>query len=188
MRLQKTLIGLFIFAMVGFLGTTSARADPLFFSNVVALQGNTRVDLFSNPGTLLVGPQISFLVDISGVLPPGGTDTLQITFTEAGQLPVVQTFRVPLFDGLSLPYSQIFSFTFQNPSFQGTATTLRLDILGSSPDFVIPAGAEAGQRVDSFTYDFKGVQPVPEPGTMALLAVGVAGVLGKTRRKRQKTK
>jgi PEP-CTERM motif len=165
-----------------FVTVNTAKADPLVFSNVVALQGNsTRVDLFSNPGTLLVGPQISFLVDVSGVLPTGGTDTLQITFAEAGQLPVIQTFRIPLFDGLSLPYSQLFSFTFQNPTFQGTPATLRVDILGSSPDFIIPTGPDAGQRVDAYTYDIKGVQPVPEPGTMALMAMGVAALWGKIR-------
>ncbi len=181
---MSTLAGL-IFLI--FAAVSSAKADPLLFSNVVALQGSssTRVDLFSNPGGLLIGPRISFLVDIGGVLPPSGTDVLQITFTEAGQLPVVQTFRIPLFDGLPLPYSQIFSFTFQNPSFQGTPATLRIDILGSSPDFVVPGGPQAGQRVDSFTYNFKVAEPVPEPGTMAMMAIGVAGLLAKGRRKRK---
>ena len=89
-----------------------------------------------------------------------------------------------MFDGLPLPYTQVFTFTFQNASFQGTAATLRLDILGSSPDFVIPKGAQAGQRVDSYTYNFNGAAPVPEPGTMVMMAIGVAGLLGKARPKR----
>ena len=58
----------------------AVRADPLLFGNVSAVQnGSTRVDLFSNPGTILLGPRITFLVDITGTLPTAGTDTLQVT-------------------------------------------------------------------------------------------------------------
>ncbi len=76
--------------LIGLAAVPSVKADPLFFSNVVALQngGATRVDLFSNPGITLLGPQISFLVDITGTLPPGGTDTLSITYNQAGSPPI----------------------------------------------------------------------------------------------------
>src|SRR5215471_13204595 len=177
-------------AFLVLLTVTTVNANPLTFSNVVALQngGFTQVDLFSNPGTKLLGPQISFLAEINGTLPAGGFDTLQITFTEAGKAPVVQTFSIPIFNGLTLPYSQLFTFSFQNATFQGTDATLRLDILGSNPDFVIPSGPQAGQGVDSYTYSFKGAQPVPEPTTVLLLGLGLAGSLAKHRKHRARSR
>jgi hypothetical protein len=177
-------------AFLALLTVTTVKANPVTFSNVVALQngGFTHVDLFSNPGTTLLGPQISFLADISGTLPASGFDTLQVTFAEAGKAPVVQTFNIPIFNGLTLPYSQLFTFTFQNATFQGTDATLTLDILGSNPDFVIPSGPQAGQSVNSYTYSFKGAQPVPEPATVLLLGLGLAGSLAKYRKRRAESR
>lgn len=181
-KVVKALLGI---AFVAVLAAPNTSADPLFFSNVVALQnsGSTQVDLFSNPGVTLFGPNISFLVSIGGTLPASGIDTLQITFTEAGRPPVVQTFNVPIFPGVTLPYSQIFSFTFLNATTPGTAATLQLDILGSSPDFVIPGGPQANQVIDSYTYSFNGAQPVPEPASMFLLLTGLTGVVAVRKRR-----
>src|SRR5258708_3883966 len=97
MKFQKTLIGCFVFTIVGFFGITCAQADPLLFSHAVALQnnGSTRVDLFSNPGVTLIGPQVSFLVDITGTLAVGEAHTLLITYSEFGSSPVSQTFQIP---------------------------------------------------------------------------------------------
>ncbi|MGH9881614.1 MAG: PEP-CTERM sorting domain-containing protein [Pyrinomonadaceae bacterium] len=172
-------------ALMALFLTATANADPLSFSNTVALQNNgfTRLDLFSNPGTILVGPRISFLVDITGALPDGGTPTLRLTFTEVGQAPQEQTFRVPLFDSVPPPYTLIFSFTLQNLEFQAREATLRVDILGSIPDFVIPSGLHAGESVDSYTYSFRTAQPVPEPATVIFAGLGLAGILAKTRRR-----
>jgi hypothetical protein len=63
-----------------------AQADPLHFTHTVALQnnGNTRVDLFSNPGVTLTGHQVGFLVDITGTIAVGETHSLLITYTELG--------------------------------------------------------------------------------------------------------
>jgi PEP-CTERM motif len=165
--------------------TATANADPLSFSNTVALQNNglARVDLFSNPGTILVGPRIGFLVDITGALPASGPDTLRLTFTEAGQAPQEQSFRVPLFDSVPPPYTLIFSFTIQNLEYQAREATLRIDILGTNPDFVIPGGLHAGERVDSYTYSFRTAKPVPEPATVIFAGLGLAGILAKTRRR-----
>lgn len=178
----KRLIGLAFLAM---LTASTTDAEPLTFGNVVALQnaGSTRVDLFDNPGTLLYGSQISFLVDLNGDLPSSGIDTLQITFTEDGQTPVVQTFDIPVFAGITLPYSQIFSVSFLQATFQGTNATLRVDILGSFADFVIPQDPNAGQRVDSYTYHIVGVEPVPEPSSLVLLGIGLSSFSVKGFRK-----
>ncbi len=178
-RLPLALIVLALFL------TTTAQADPLFFSNTVALQdsGSTRVDLFSNPGTILEGPRIDFLVDITGVIPPAGADTLQLTFTEVGGATQVQTFRIPLFAAFPPPYTQIFSFTIQNTFPQFRDVTLRVDILGDPADFVIPSGPGAGSVVDSQTYSFRVAQPVPEPASMILAGLGLFGLAANQRRK-----
>jgi PEP-CTERM motif-containing protein len=184
-KLLRTIPGIaFLFVLIA----PNAYGDPLTFSNVVALQngGAISVNLFENPGISLTGPTISFLVDINGTLPVGG-DTLRVTFVEAGQAPVIQTFNIPIFSGATLPYTQIFSVTFQNPTVLGISGTLNLDILGSTSDFIVPSGAQAGQTRDSYTYTITGTQPVPEPASILLLAAGVVGLSAQRRRGRDNT-
>jgi hypothetical protein len=182
LKFLKTAIGIAVWAV---LIAPNAYGDPLVFSNVVALQneGSTQVDLFGNPNTTLTGPNISFLVTIAGTLPASGTDTLQITFTEAGRPPVVQTFTIPIFPGVTLPYSQIFSVNFFNATTLGTTATLTLDILGNTSDFVIP---NTGQSVDGYTFTFSGAQPIPEPVTVTLLGIGLTGVSAERYRRRKR--
>jgi len=161
----------------------TAKADPVFFSNVVALQNNsaTRVDLFSNPHTTLLGPQVSFLVDITGSLPAGSTYSLLVTYVEAGGVPLTQTFQIPAFGSVQPPFTQLFTFSSPGASYAGVMASLTIDIIGSSPDFVIPSGPNAGQRVDSYTYHFSVAQPVPEPVSLILFGTGVFGVWRKVR-------
>jgi hypothetical protein len=184
---MKTIRSLVITAVLLLLPLVHAQADPLTFSNTIALQQNglTQIALFANQGVMLTGPQINFLVDLSGMLPASGSDSLRITFSEAGEAGQELSFQIPLFNSLSLPYTQIFSFTILNQSAVPTNATLRIDILGSSSDFVIPGGPQAGQIVDSYTYSFQVAQPVPEPTTLVLSAVGLAGILARARRRKQ---
>jgi hypothetical protein len=182
-----TLLFLAIFILVN---AGSVRADPLLFGNVSALQndGFTRVDLFSNPGTILTGPRLSFLVDISGDLPPAGMDTLQVTFSQAGLPPIVQTFQIPFFGTVPPPVTLVFTLTALGSSRAGTPATLTLDLLGSLSDFAIPGGPNAGHQVNSFSYNFNVSDPVPEPATLSLLGIGVAGLIARNRKRRQTTK
>jgi len=163
----------------------AVRADPLLFSNVVALQnnGSTRVDLFSNPGTVLMGPRITFLVDITGSLPPAGTDMLLVTYSQAGQASITQGFQIPFFGTIPPPVTLVFSITSLGTSFQGIPATLTLDLVNSFPDFTIPLGPGSGQRVNSFSYNFNVAQPVPEPATLSLLGAGITGLLASHRRR-----
>jgi hypothetical protein len=62
-------------------------------------------------------------------------------------------------------------------------TTLTVELLGSSPDFVIPSGPLAGQPVDSYTYSFLVQTAVPEPSTwMLVLSGGIAALFPRARR------
>ena len=186
---RRLILGLVGLVLCGF-SAKEASADPVWFSNVVALQNNSsiKVDLFSNPSTTLFGPQVSFLVDIAGTIPPNAPpQSLRVTFTEAGQLAVIQTFSIPAFGVVPPPYTQLFTLTALGANMQGVAATLTIDIIGSSPDFMIPGGPGAGQQVDSFTYNFKVAEPVPEPTTMILLGTGLVGVVTRVRRKRSAT-
>ena len=186
---KTTFVFIATLVFFGLLAAPSMKADPLFFSNVVALQdgGNTRVDLFSNPDTtILATPQINFLVDVTGILPNGGTDTLMLTYTESGQAPIIQTFAIPLFGSVNPPFTLMASFI--SLSAGGTNASLVVDLLSSSPDFIVPSGPNAGQSVDSSTYSFK-VAPVPEPATLLLFGTGLATLASKARsRRRKKTK
>ena len=187
MRLRLGVI-LTILMITGFGLTPTIKADPLFFSNAVALQNNgtTRVDLFANPGVTFYGTRMSFLVDITGNLPPGVTDVLQVTYAEAGSAPIVQTFGIPAFGIVPPPFSQLVTFMSPGANAAGIPATLTIDIIGSVGDFVIPGGPNAGARLDSFTYTFNVAQPVPEPATVFLLASALAGTTFRLRSRRRK--
>ena len=168
---NKLILALILVVLCG--AASAAKADPLTFKNVVALQNNgaTRVDLLSNPGVTLFGPQLTFLVDITGDLPPGGSSLLEITYTEAGSAPIVLTFPIPAFGNIPPPYTQLFTITSPGATFAGTPATLTISIPGNG----------------SQTYTFRVAQPVPEPASLALLGTGMLGIWSKVRRRRRRS-
>jgi PEP-CTERM motif len=179
---KKILIIVCFFLLYGGWGSITAQADPLLFSNLVALQndGSTQIDLFSNPGVTLTGPSVSFLVNINGVLPPGTSQILLITYQEQGSAPQIISIPVPLGD-TQFPFLQFFTINSPGATFGGVMGTLTLDIIGSAPDFVIPGGVHAGESTDSFTYSFNVAQPVPEPASVVMMVFGLAGLFGKVK-------
>lgn len=172
--------------LVGIVCSFTAKADPLFFSNVVALQNgdSTSVNLFSNPGVTLFGPEISFKVDITGTLPPGSFDQLLITFTEAGGPPISFTFDIP-FGDIGPPFTILFTITSPGVNFQGVPGVLTLDLVNSTNDFVIPSGFNAGTGVNSYSYTFNVAQPVPEPASLTLASIGLIGLIARARKRRK---
>lgn len=183
-QFRNYFLTLLFLILVGTVYSSTAKADPLVFSNLVALQngGSTHVDLFANPGVTLLGPQISFTVDIAGTLPSGGFDQLLVTYTEAGSAPISLTFDIP-FGDFGPPFTLLFTIVSPGANFQGVPAVLTLDLFNSSPDFVIPAGFNVGQGVNSQSYTFNVAQPVPEPATLTLVSLGVVGLLARTRKR-----
>ena len=166
-------------------------AGPVYFSGVTALPaepGGAKVDLFANPGITLVGPQLNFWVDYTGTVPPGMTNTVLITYLEAGGVPLTKSFEIPVFGSIQPPFSNIVTFVSPVTSYEGVMASLTIDILGSSPDFVIPGGPNAGQLVDSYTFNFKVAKPVPEPLSLVLFSTGVLGVWRRASRLRRNRK
>ena len=178
---------LFVFAVLVLLGLMqqTAMADPLVFSNVTAFQNNntTQVNLYSNPGTTLIGTVLTFSVDISGTLALGATDILRITYQELGGAPLVQEFQIPLFGSVNPPFTLIFSVISPGANSVGLPATLTLDLLSSAPDFLIPGGDLQGQLVNSHTFSFNVVDPVPEPATIFALTSGLAALGFRMRRR-----
>ncbi len=176
-----------LFFAIVLLATASAvNADPLTFSNVRALQdnGNTSVNLFGNTPTL-TGTQLSFLVDVSGSLVPGATDTLRITYHDSLGGTVTQDFGIPLFGQFPPPVTVFVSINLPTFSYVAIPATLNIDLLNSSPDFQIPS-TQTG--VNSYTYSFNVVQPVPEPTSLSLLLGAGPSVLVGVRRARKNKK
>src|SRR5690348_13029946 len=170
----------------GLFCATPAKADGLLFSDVrLHLLGTTPpagIDLFANQGIVITSPMNIAIVSIPvlGTLPAGG-DTLRLTViatNENGTFvltnPNPASLNIPI-NLLNVNGTQVTGFTLP-PSFQGTTITLTVDLLNTSPDFIIPSGPNAGQAVDSFTYTFTVVEPVPEPATLVLLTTGMAGI------------
>ncbi len=170
--------------LVAFAMPSSVKADPLLFSNVGVLQNEntTTVNLFANQGATVIGQQLTFRVDITGTLPPGVTNTLLITYQAAGNPAIVQSFEIPIFGTEHPPFTLLFTIPFTGATPQGTAVTLTIDIIGSAPNFVIPSGFNAGQSVDSYTYNFNVSQPIPEPASIIILGTALAGLLSRLRR------
>lgn len=170
----------------GFFCATPAKADGLLFSDVrLHLLGTTPpqgIDLFANQGIVITSPMniATISIPVLGTLPAGG-DTLRLTViatNENGTFvltnPNPASLNIPI-NSLNVNSALVTGFTLP-PSFQGTTITLTVDLLNTSPDFIIPSGPNAGQAVDSFTYTFTVVEPVPEPATLVLLTTGIAGI------------
>jgi len=132
-----------------------------------------------------LGPRISFLVDITGSLPPGVTNTILITYAEAGSAPITQTFQIPAFGTIQPPFTQLFTFDSPGADSRATNVKLTIDIIGSSPDFTIPSGPRAGQSINSYTYTFKVTKPVPEPVSLILFGTGMVGMWRKLSRRHE---
>ncbi len=183
-KLHKILVLVSVLMLFG-LTERTATADPLVFSNVSVFQNNdtTTVDLFSNPGTTLLGSNLTFSIDLTGALGMGAIDTLRITYSELGRSPVVQDFQIPLFGTVQPPFTLLFSVFSPGSNLLGVPATLTIDLLNSFPDFIIPGGPNQGQAVNAYNYSFNVAQPVPEPATLLVMASALAALGMRVRRR-----
>ena len=161
-----------------------ALAEPLTFANVRASEpvDSLLVGLFDNAGHLftLDDHVLVFWVDILGTLAPSQTDVLRFTFRAFDGETMVQEFGVPVFGTVPPPLTLLTSRVFPT-TYTPRPYELTVDLLNTAPDFVIPGGTNAGVHVDSFTYSFSTVSPVPEPGTWLLLGSGLTLLLRRRR-------
>jgi hypothetical protein len=191
---QRSICGA-LMVMCSTVGASEVRADPLTFNPTYYLLDSrgapeSRLDLFSNPGTVLEPRTYDGTLPLSFVFGTsvdhsGGesfSDTIRFTYQEEGFAPVV--FSQAFTTGTS-PIRLGFGALFEPLSRTGrpVATTLRVELLNSSPDFVLPGGPNQGQLSDSYTYSFFTVSPTPEPST--LLLMGTGAVLALRRRFKQ---
>ena len=162
-----------------------ALADPLRFENVRIAESTGLIGLFENPGRVFTLDQnefnvLTFFIDFVGTLDPGQTDILRLTYRSSDGETVVQEFGVPVFGTVPPPLTLVTGRTFPT-TYAPLPFELRVDFLNTAPDFVIPSGPMAGVAVDSYTYSFSTVSPVPEPGTWLLLASGLTMLLRRRR-------
>jgi hypothetical protein len=162
----------------------AASADQLFFSNVVLLQngGFSSVDLFSNLGQTFgltnVNPSnsdLDFEIDIRG---NSTGDTLLTKLTTPD---FSLTNEAPIPPGVYPPFptsTERYFLTFYIPKdccYHPTPVNFVVDIPGSDPNFIVPT---TGEQVNSFTYSFNVLQPVPEPNCFLLCSTGLACLAG----------
>jgi PEP-CTERM motif-containing protein len=189
-----------VFLTCGLLCAASAKADPLTFSNAALnINGVTPmggIDLFSNPNLVITTKPdgvVVIQVRVSG--DSGLSDTLRITVTDQNGNVLLGTFDqaftlagVDQVKGITLAPSNPLNepgVILYPQSFQGTTILLTVDLLNTSPDFVLPSGPNAGQLVNSFTYTFTLVEPVPEPASLVLVTTGLVGVATRLYRRKK---
>jgi hypothetical protein len=134
---------------------------------------------------MLDGNQLTLAIDISGALPPGGTDTLVVTYQDTLGALITQQFAIPVLGVIHPPTTVLVNINVPILSFVAIPATLTVDLLNSSPDFIIPTSQTA---VNSYTYSFNVAQPVPEPAMLVLFGGGASTLLFKYRRTRKHKK
>ena len=194
MKLLTTLRFATLALCVVFGRAATAYGDPLFFSATSFLinEGGEKLDLFVNPdlvleprtyGGTIYPPALIFSTIVKYEGGPSLSDVVRFTFEEEDSAPAV--IDNPFSTG-TVPISLAFPVRF-NPSQAGRPlrASLTVDLLNSSPDFVIPSGSDAGRVVNSYTYRFQTLTPTPEPAAWVLFGTGAVAFLVKRRRMAQ---
>jgi hypothetical protein len=195
-RSQSGVLSLAVVAAVLILTLVAADAlaEPLTFGNVLAVQPSPddvttsiTTDLFATPEAILTnGTHVSFFIDVAGALGDGSSDTLRLSYVQAGRPLAVQEYAIPVFGTVAPPFTLVTGLDFPI-LYHAVPFTLTVDLLRSNPDFVVPSGPLAGRRMDSHAYTFSVVQPVPEPASLLLIGTGLLGAAGARRWRRRRS-
>lgn len=190
----STILRLAMLVLCVFGRAATAHGDPLFFSATSFLinEGGETLDLFVNPdvvleprtyGGTIYPPALIFSTIVKYEGGPSLSDVVRFTFDEEGSAPAV--FDNPFSTGTG-PISIAFVERFQpRQAGRPLRASLTVDLLNSSPDFLIPSGPMAGQLVNSYTYTFDTLTPTPEPAAWVLFGTGGAAFLLRRRRMAQ---
>jgi len=188
-RIRKLGLTLTLLVLVGLAASADARADPFTFQGTVTPQSPVQLFGFTvtNSSAVLIRGTANF--DLALSLFSAGGDTLNIAIDDDGVGPVFVATLQDQFGELMLSPGSYFVSVTPLPLLPGANLSegffFATDQFGNQLSF-----ADFGFTGGNFTLEISGpgvnqAAPVPEPATLFLFSAGIAGLVGRLRKKRR---